>query len=80
MKKKEKILEDVEAMRGIARQAWRLGWVIFAVGGVLLFYLFIFGEPSRVGLMMAAFFLSMSIWILFGSKLIEKRNPLPKDR
>ncbi|MEQ1764021.1 MAG: hypothetical protein ABL984_12865 [Pyrinomonadaceae bacterium] len=79
MEDRPRTVEEIENLRTLARKAWKVGWAIFALGTLLLVALYITKESSRVGFIAAAFFLSMSIWILFASKLIEKRNPLPKD-
>jgi hypothetical protein len=72
--------EDIKNMRILAGKLWRVGWIIFALSGIAFATLFYFKEPSRFGFLIAAFFLSSSVWIIFGSKFIEKRNQLHQDR
>jgi hypothetical protein len=71
--------DDSENLRSLARRGWKLGWALFALGAVVLATLYITKEPSRFGFLAGAFLLSMSVWILFASKFIEKRNAPPKQ-
>lgn len=79
MNGKPKTPEDIQNVRNLARKAWKLGWAFFALGALILATLYVLKEPSRVGFMAGAFLLSMSVWVLFASKFVEWRNPLPKD-
>jgi hypothetical protein len=79
MEEKTRTIEEIENVRALARKAWKLGWALFALGAVTLAALYTFNEPSRFGFLAGAFMLSMSVWILFAAKFVEKRNPLPKE-
>ena len=71
--------DDSENLRSLARKGWKFGWAFFALGAVTLTTLYITREPSRFGFLAGAFLLSMSVWILFASKFVEKRNAPPKQ-
>jgi hypothetical protein len=79
MKERTRTVEEIENVRSLARKAWKLGWAIFALGAVTLATIYLTKEPSQIAFMAGASLLSMSVWILFASKFVEKRNPLPKD-
>lgn len=80
MGKSPKSLEEIVTIRAIARQGWLAGWLGFVLGAAMLGYAAAYDVSNRQTIfIIGAVFLSVSLSLLFFSKLIDKRNPFPED-